>query len=67
MEKRIPMEAGLGGGSSDAAAALLALKELWHMDLSREDLEEIAFSLGADVPFCLTGGDCPGPGVGREG
>ncbi len=66
VEKRIPMEAGLGGGSSDAAAALLALKELWHMDLSREDLEEIAFSLGADVPFCLTGGTALVQGVGER-
>ena len=54
--KRIPTAAGLGGGSSDAAAALLALRQWWHLSLSNEDLLTMATSLGSDVPFFLTGG-----------
>jgi len=56
LHKRIPMAAGLGGGSSDAAAVLLALQHWWHLQLSPSDLLDIASSLGADVPFFLTGG-----------
>jgi len=54
--KRIPIEAGLGGGSSDAAAALRALCALWRVRLPRERLREVAAALGADVPFFLEGG-----------
>ena len=54
--KRIPLAAGLGGGSSDAAAVLLALRQWWQLPLSPADLFEIAASLGSDVPFFLTGG-----------
>jgi 4-diphosphocytidyl-2-C-methyl-D-erythritol kinase len=54
--KRIPVEAGLGGGSSDAAAALRALDLLWGLNLSAGELEDIARSLGADVAFFLEGG-----------
>jgi 4-diphosphocytidyl-2-C-methyl-D-erythritol kinase len=56
LEKCIPVAAGLGGGSSDAAAVLLALQEWWRLPLSSSDLLELAASLGSDVPFFLSGG-----------
>ena len=56
LQKRIPMAAGLGGGSSNAAAVLLALRAWWHLPLSAEDLLALAASLGSDVPFFLTKG-----------
>lgn len=56
LHKRIPMAAGLGGGSSDAAAILLALQKWWHLPLSSGDLLAMAATLGSDVPFFLTGG-----------
>lgn len=55
LHKRIPHEAGLGGGSSDAAAALLGLNELWGCGLSRDELSEVAATIGSDVPFFLCG------------
>ncbi len=54
--KRIPFAAGLGGDSSDAAAALLGLNELWHLKIPPGRLVELAAKLGSDVPFFLTGG-----------
>jgi 4-diphosphocytidyl-2-C-methyl-D-erythritol kinase len=54
--KRIPAEAGLGGGSSDAAAALLAANHVWRLGLARAELDEMAAQLGSDVPFFLGGG-----------
>ena len=56
LRKRIPMEAGLGGGSSNAAATLLALRALWRLDTPDAELQAMAGSLGADVPFFLSGG-----------
>jgi 4-diphosphocytidyl-2-C-methyl-D-erythritol kinase len=56
LAKRIPLQAGLGGGSSDAAAALRALAKLWRVTLGRDRLRRIAVQLGADVPFFLEGG-----------
>jgi 4-diphosphocytidyl-2-C-methyl-D-erythritol kinase len=56
LHKRIPMAAGLGGGSSDAAAVLLALQQWWELQISPSDLLDMASSLGSDVPFFLTGG-----------
>ena len=53
LTKRVPVAAGLGGGSADAAAALLALSTLWGLDLPRAKLADIALGLGADVPVCL--------------
>ena len=51
IEKRVPAEAGMGGGSSDAASCLLALNRLWGLGLARPALEAIGLQLGADVPF----------------
>lgn len=63
--KRVPSQAGLGGGSGDCAAALLALNRMWGLCLSRTRLEALALSLGADVPFCLTGGLARAKGLGE--
>jgi len=52
LTKNLPVASGLGGGSADAAAVLRALVRLWHLDLSASELQEIAASLGADVPVC---------------
>ncbi len=54
LDKRLPIASGVGGGSSDAAAALRALSRLWQVRLSEPDLKRLAFSLGADVPACLS-------------
>jgi 4-diphosphocytidyl-2-C-methyl-D-erythritol kinase len=64
LTKRIPAAAGLGGASSDAAAALLAARELWHLDFSDARLHELAARLGSDVPFLLRGGCAVGRGRG---
>lgn len=56
LEKNIPSMAGMGGGSSDCAAAIRALNMLWNLNLSEENMLELGFLLGADVPFCLMGG-----------
>jgi len=53
LEKNLPIASGIGGGSSDAAASLKALAELWHVALDDRRLQEVAASLGADVPVCL--------------
>ncbi len=66
LKKRIPMGAGLGGGSSDAAAILLALPALSGKEIPMERLTEIGASLGSDVPFFLYGGKALGLGKGEE-
>jgi 4-diphosphocytidyl-2-C-methyl-D-erythritol kinase len=64
--KVIPVGAGFGGGSSDAAATLMGLARLWNAALSQEQLEALAATLGADVPFFLRGGCCLARGKGEK-
>jgi 4-diphosphocytidyl-2-C-methyl-D-erythritol kinase len=64
LEKHIPSPGGLGGGSSNAAVALLGLSRLWNLNASGDDLRAIAARLGADVPFFLYGGTALGTGRG---
>ncbi len=66
LEKRIPVAAGLGGASTDAAAALLAGRALWRADVSLTELIALAAQLGSDVPFFLTGGTALGSGRGTD-
>ena len=66
LQKNIPMQAGLGGGSSNAAAALLGLRRLWKIRVSDEQIHALASRLGSDVPFFLVGGTALGLGRGDE-
>ncbi|NBX14672.1 MAG: 4-(cytidine 5'-diphospho)-2-C-methyl-D-erythritol kinase [Betaproteobacteria bacterium] len=66
IEKRIPSQAGMGGGSSDAASCLLALNRLWGLNLKVSQLAEIGLRLGADVPFFLRGHNAWVQGVGEQ-
>lgn len=64
LEKKMPLGAGLGGGSADAAAALRLLNRLWNLNLSPEELEKFGAKLGADVPFLVRGGSALAEGIG---
>src|SRR5690349_11943784 len=64
--KRVPAEAGLGGGSSDAASCLLALNQLWGLGMTLAALERIGVALGADVPFFLRGHNAWVEGIGEQ-
>lgn len=66
VEKRIPAQAGMGGGSSDAASCLLALNRLWGLGLDGPALESIGLALGADVPFFLRGRNAWVEGIGER-
>ncbi len=66
LTKRLPSQAGMGGGSSDAASCLLALNRLWGLGLTRPALEAIGLRLGADVPFFLRGRNAWVEGVGEQ-
>lgn len=65
LDKRIPLAAGLAGGSANAAATIVALDKLWSLNISEKEKEEIALKIGADVPFCLVGGTKLARGVGE--
>ena len=66
IEKRIPMEAGMAGGSTDAAAVLRALNSLCGERFSRQELCSIGAGIGADVPFCVVVGTCLARGIGEQ-
>jgi 4-diphosphocytidyl-2-C-methyl-D-erythritol kinase len=65
LEKNLPVAAGIGGGSADAAATLRALIRLWDLEVSQEQLMALALRLGADVPVCLLGQPCRLSGIGE--
>lgn len=66
IEKHIPLAAGMGGGSADAAAVICALDKIYQTNLSVSELCEIALSVGADVPFCVVGGTARVQGIGEK-
>lgn len=66
LDKHLPMGAGLGGGSSNAATTLLALNELWHFNLTQSELIKIAVTIGADVPIFIFGQDAIAMGIGEQ-
>ena len=66
LTKRIPIGAGLGGGSGNAAGVLVALNELWRTEIGPDDLLTMAGTVGADVPFCISGGTALATGRGDE-
>lgn len=66
LTKRLPVAAGIGGGSADAAATLRGLMQLWTLDLPEDELRALGLSLGADVPVCLAGRPTTMTGVGEH-
>lgn len=65
LTKRIPIAAGMAGGSTDAAAALVGINTLFDLNLSMDDLKEIGVKIGADVPYCIEGGTALSEGIGE--
>lgn len=66
IEKKIPSEAGLAGGSGNSAAVIAGLDKLWNLQMSTEKMMKTGLRVGADVPFCLTGGTCLAEGIGER-
>lgn len=66
IEKRIPVAAGLGGGSTDAASAIIAANEIWKLNMSYDDMMTAGKQVGADVPFCIKGGTALAEGIGER-
>jgi 4-diphosphocytidyl-2-C-methyl-D-erythritol kinase len=66
LDKKIPVAAGLAGGSSDAAATLRGLNRLWKLDIPEMELQELGAELGSDVPFCISGGTAVARGRGEK-
>ena len=66
IEKHIPLASGMGGGSADAAAVIVALDKLYKTNLSQDALCKIGLSVGADVPFCIVGGTARVGGIGEK-
>lgn len=65
LTKRIPIAAGMAGGSTDAAAALVGINQLFGLQLSMQELKEIGVKIGADVPYCIEGGTALSEGIGE--
>ena len=65
LTKRIPIAAGMAGGSTDAAAALVGINQLFELNLSLDELKEIGIKIGADVPYCIEGGTALSEGIGE--
>lgn len=66
LKKNIPVAAGMAGGSTDAAATMIAMNELYALGLSKEVLMQQALRIGADVPFCILGGTALAEGIGEK-
>ncbi|MGI6109905.1 MAG: 4-(cytidine 5'-diphospho)-2-C-methyl-D-erythritol kinase [Eubacteriaceae bacterium] len=66
LEKHIPEQAGLAGGSADAAAVLKLLNEYWELNLTTAELAQLGTCLGADIPYCVTGGTALVEGIGEQ-
>jgi 4-diphosphocytidyl-2-C-methyl-D-erythritol kinase len=66
IHKRIPMGAGLAGGSTDAAAVLVGMDLMWKLGLTQSEIQELAAQLGSDIPFCVTGGTAIATGRGEQ-
>ncbi|NLL91254.1 MAG: 4-(cytidine 5'-diphospho)-2-C-methyl-D-erythritol kinase [Ruminococcaceae bacterium] len=66
IQKRIPLNSGLGGGSADAAGTIVSLAKLWEIDVQEDVLFEIGLMLGADIPFCMRGGTARVGGIGER-
>lgn len=65
LDKQIPIAAGMAGGSTDAASALLGINELYNLELTKEELAEVGVKIGADVPYCIYGGTYLSEGIGE--
>ena len=65
LDKRIPIAAGMAGGSTDAASTLLGINKLYNLDLTKEELAEVGVKIGADVPYCIYGGTYLSEGIGE--
>lgn len=66
LEKNLPVAAGIGGGSADAAATLRALLRHWHASLAAKSLDRLSLALGADIPMCMTGRPLVASGIGED-
>lgn len=66
IDKNIPSEAGLAGGSGNAAAVIKGLNKMWNLNLSIEEMCRLGTQIGADIPFCIMGGTCLGEGIGDK-
>ncbi len=66
LEKRIPVAAGMAGGSTDAAAVFKGMNTLFELGLSTEELQKLAVTLGADIPYCILGGTALAEGIGEK-